>query len=69
MSDHTYKKIEIVGTSTTSSDDAIRNAITKAGDSVRGMSWFEVTELRGNISENAVAHWQATVKIGFRLDG
>ncbi|MCA8995514.1 MAG: dodecin domain-containing protein [Planctomycetaceae bacterium] len=66
--DHTYKKIEIVGTSPISSDDAIRNAIAKAGKSVRGMSWFEIVELRGAINDNEITHWQATVRIGFRLE-
>lgn len=69
MSDHIYKKIEITGTSTKSSDDAVANAIAHAGKTVREMKWFEVTELRGDIADNGVAHWQATVKIGFRLDG
>lgn len=67
--DHIYKKIEVVGTSTTSSDDAIDNAIRRAGVSVRNMRWFELVELRGEIQDAAVRHWQATVKIGFRLDG
>jgi dodecin len=67
MDDHIYKKIEITGTSTKSSDEAIRNAVAKASESIRGMSWFEVTELRGDIRDGGVAHWQATVKIGFRL--
>ena len=68
MSDHVYKHIEITGSSTTSSDDAIRNAIAKAATSVRALRWFELTELRGDIDEGAVAHWQATIKIGFRID-
>ncbi|MEW4486542.1 dodecin [Thalassoglobus sp. JC818] len=68
MSDHIYKRIEVVGTSKTSSDDAIRNAIRKTSDSVRGLRWFEVVELRGDIDGSDVAHWQATVRIGFRLE-
>jgi flavin-binding protein dodecin len=68
MSDHAYKKIEITGTSTESSDQAIRNAIAKAAKSVHALRWFEVSELRGDIENGDVAHWQATVKIGFRLD-
>lgn len=69
MSDHTYKKIELTGTSTQSSDDAIRNAIAKAGNSVHHMRWFEVVELRGDIADDSqIAHWQATIKVGFRLD-
>ncbi|MCA9116270.1 MAG: dodecin domain-containing protein [Planctomycetaceae bacterium] len=68
MQDHVYKKIEITGTSTNSSDDAIRNAIARASETVKSMSWFEVTELRGDISDGQVAHFQATLKIGFRLE-
>ena len=68
MSDHVYKHIEVTGSSTTSSDDAIRNGIAKAAATVRALRWFEVTELRGEINEGAVAHWQATIKIGFRID-
>lgn len=69
MEDHIYKKIEVTGTSTNSSDEAVRQAIEKASESVRSMRWFEVTELRGDIQDGKVAHWQATVKIGFRIDG
>jgi flavin-binding protein dodecin len=68
MSDHVYKHIEVTGSSTTSSDDAIRIAISKAATSVRALRWFELTELRGDIDEGAVSHWQATIKIGFRID-
>jgi len=68
MSDPIYKKIEVVGSSTTSSDDAISNAIERAGQSVHHMDWFEVVETRGQLKDGRVAHWQVTVKIGFRLD-
>lgn len=68
MADHIYKKVEIVGSSTTGSDDAIRNALERAGKSIRNMDWFEVTETRGHIVDGKVAHWQVTLKIGFRLD-
>lgn len=68
MSDHVYKKIEITGTSTKSSDDAIENAIAKAGQTVSDLRWFEVVEVRGDIQDAKVAHWQATIKIGFRLN-
>ena len=67
MVDHVYKMIEVTGTSSQSSDDAIRSAIEKASETVRALRWFEISELRGNIVEGRVAHWQATVKIGFRL--
>ncbi|MTI15610.1 dodecin [Sansalvadorimonas verongulae] len=68
MSGHTYKKIELVGSSTVSSDEAIRNAIAKAGQTVKNMDWYEVVEHRGHISNGEIAHYQVTVKIGFRLE-
>ena len=68
MDAHIFKKIEVVGSSAESSDQAIQNALAKAGETVKNLRWFEVTELRGDIENNRVAHWQATVKIGFRLD-
>ncbi|MEW4528903.1 MAG: dodecin [Maioricimonas sp. JB045] len=68
MSNHIYKKIEITGTSTTSSDDAIRNAIAKVAETVREIRWFEVAEIRGDVDGAAVAHWQVTLRIGFRLE-
>lgn len=68
MSSHVYKIIEVTGSSPESSDDAIRRAVAKAGESVRNMHWFEVTETRGHIEGGRVAHFQVTVKIGFTLD-
>ena len=68
MSDHVYKKIELVGSSTTSIEDAVKNAVTMASKTVRNMRWFEVTETRGQIDDNQINHWQVTVKIGFTLD-
>lgn len=68
MPGHVYKKIEITGSSTSSIEDAIKNAIAHAAKSVRGMRWFEVTETRGDINDGKVYHWQVTVKIGFTLD-
>ena len=64
---HTYKLTELVGSSTLSSDDAIQNAIAAAGMTLEHMGWFEVVEQRGHIENGKVAHWQVTVKIGFRL--
>ena len=64
---HTYKLTELVGSSTLSSDDAIQNAIAAAGMTLDHMGWFEVVEQRGHIENGKVAHWQVTVKIGFRL--
>lgn len=66
--DHVYKMLEIVGSSTSSSDDAIRNAIARASKSVRHMDWFEVVETRGHIQDGKVAHFQVTLKVGFRLE-
>ncbi len=68
MSDHVYKVIEIVGSSTKSSDDAIQQAIAKASATLHNLEWFEVVEMRGNIVDAKVAHYQVIVKIGFRLD-
>ena len=68
MSDHVYKKIELVGSSPKSMDDAVRNAIARAEKTIRNMRWFEVTETRGYIENNKVDHWQVTVKVGFTLD-
>jgi len=69
MSQHIYKTIELVGSSTVSVEDAIRKAIAKAGETVRNLRWFEVTETRGQIEGGQVAYWQITLKIGFTLEG
>ena len=68
MADHTYKKIELVGSSPNSFDDAVRNAIARAKKTVRNMRWFEVTETRGYVEDGAIAHWQVTLKVGFTLE-
>lgn len=68
MSDHVYKKVELTGSSTESSDKAIESAIAKAAQSIKNMDWFEVIESRGHIQDGKVAHWQVTIKVGFRLD-
>ncbi len=67
MHDHVYKKIEVVGSSRVSTDDAIQNAVHTAAQSLDHLDWFEVIETRGHIVDGRVAHWQVTVKIGFRL--
>lgn len=67
METHVYKKIEIVGTSNVSSDDAIQNALKKASKSIHNLRWFEVIETRGNIEDGQVAMWQVTVKVGFTM--
>ena len=68
MSDHVYKKIELVGSSPTSIEDAVTNALARAGKTIRNMRWIEVTETRGYIENDKVDHWQVTVNIGFTLD-
>lgn len=68
MSNHTYKKVEIVGSSKISTDDAIKSAIAKASSSIKNLDWFEVVETRGHIVDNEVSHFQVTLKVGFRLD-
>lgn len=66
---HIYPITEIYGSSTTSIDDAIKNAVAAAHKSVRNLEWFEVTEIRGHVGEDgAVAHFQVGVKLGFRLE-
>jgi dodecin len=68
MSDHVYKKLELVGSSTTSIEDAVQNALSLAAQTIRNMRWFEVVETRGHIEDNKINHWQVTVKVGFTLD-
>jgi flavin-binding protein dodecin len=68
MSDNIYKKIELIGSSPTGIEDAVNNAVSRAGKTIRNMGWFEVAEVRGHIEDNKVAHWQVTVKVGFTLD-
>jgi flavin-binding protein dodecin len=68
MNDHIYKKIELVGSSPIGIEDAVNNAVNRAAKTIRNMRWFEVSEMRGHIEDNKVAHWQVTVKIGFTLD-
>lgn len=68
MSDNVYKKIEITGSSTSSMEDAVKNAIARAAKTVRQMRWFEVVETRGTIEGDEVGQWQVTVKIGFTLE-
>lgn len=68
MEDHVYKSIHITGTSSTSQEEAIRNAVRRAGRTVHNLRWFEVMETRGAIEGGEVAHWQVSLKIGFTLD-
>ena len=68
MSDHVYKVIELVGSSSKSSDDAIQQAIDKANKSLHNLDWFEVVETRGHIVDGKIGHYQVKLKVGFRLD-
>ncbi|MCZ2825311.1 MULTISPECIES: dodecin [unclassified Modestobacter] len=68
MSDHVYRLSEIVGSSTTSVDDAIRTAVRKASETVRHIEWFQTQEIRGHVVDGEVAHFQVTMKIGFRIE-
>ncbi|HEV2780268.1 MAG TPA: dodecin [Actinophytocola sp.] len=68
MSDHNYSVTEIVGSSKDSIEDAIRGAIGRASRTVRGLDWFEVTEIRGHIEDGDIGHFQVAMKIGFRLE-
>jgi len=68
LSDHVYKTVEVTGSSEDSVDDAIRRAVAKASQTLRNLEWFEVVGLRGHLDEGAVAHFQVTLKIGFRLE-
>lgn len=68
VSDHIYKKIELVGSSATGIEDAVNNAVKCAAKTVRNMRWFEVSEIRGHIADNKIDHWQVSVKVGFTLD-
>ena len=68
MTDKTYKIIEMVGTSSKSSDDAIKNAISRAAQTVRNLDWYEVIQHRGSINNGAVSSYPVPLKLGFRLE-
>ena len=68
MSDHVYRLSEIVGSSPTSVDEAIRTAIAKASQTVRHIEWFQTEEIRGQVVDGEVAYFQVRLKIGFRVD-
>ena len=69
MSDRTYRVTEIVGTSPESVQQAIRNGVSRASQTLRNLDWFEVAEVRGHISDGEVGHFQVRLKVGFRLEG
>jgi len=68
MGDNVYKTVQIVGSSTKSTDDAIQQAVSKASETIRNLDWFEVVETRGHIESSQVAHYQVKLNIGFRLE-
>jgi len=68
MSDNVYKSVEITGSSTAGVTEAIEVAISKASESLRNLDWFEVTNIRGHLEDGRVAHYQVTLKVGFRLE-
>jgi flavin-binding protein dodecin len=68
VANHTYRIIEIVGTSPEGVDAAIRNGLGRAGETVRHLDWFEVTEIRGQLENNEIAHVQVSMKVGFRIE-
>jgi len=68
MSDHVYKILEIVGTSSKGTDDAIQNAVARASKTLKNLDWFEVIETRGHLVNGKIGHYQVTLKIGFRLE-
>jgi len=68
MNDHVYKQIELTGSSKTSIEDAVQNAVAKAGETLHNLHWFQITETRGYLENNRVDYWQVTLKLGFRLD-
>ena len=69
MTGRVYKKVEIVGTSDESLEDAIQNGVQTAAKSLRNIDWFEVVETRGHVVDGKVGHYQVVMKIGFRIDG
>ncbi|TQK50575.1 hypothetical protein FBY35_0912 [Streptomyces sp. SLBN-118] len=68
MTNHTYRVTEIVGTSPDGIDQAIHNGINRASQTLRGLDWFEMTEVRGQIVDGQIQHWQVGLKVGFRLE-
>jgi flavin-binding protein dodecin len=68
MQEHVYKQVEVTGTSRESIEDAARNAIKRASETLHNLRWLEVTQIRGDIDEMKTPHWQVSLKLGFRLD-
>jgi flavin-binding protein dodecin len=68
MSEHVYKTVEVTGSSPSDLEAAMRGAVAKAAETLRNLDWFELTAVRGHIEDGKIGHFQATMKIGFRLD-
>ena len=68
MNSHVYKFVELVGSSTVGTDDAIRNAVETASKTIRHLDWFQVIETRGHVVDGKIAHFQVTLKVAFRLE-
>ena len=68
MSDHIYKSLELTGSSTKNIEDAVSKGIARASKTLENLKWFQITEVRGHIEDNKVAHWQVTMKVGFTLN-
>ena len=68
MANKTYKIVEVVGTSDVGVDDAIRNGIAAAGETLQNLDWFEATQIRGYLEDDGVQWFQVTLKVGFRLE-
>ncbi|MGW0765845.1 dodecin [Streptomyces sp. NPDC002676] len=68
MTNHTYRVTEIVGSSHEGVDQAIRNGISRAGQTLRNLDWFEVTQVRGQLTDGQIEHWQVGLKVGFRIE-
>jgi flavin-binding protein dodecin len=68
MTDHVYKQLELVGSSTKGIEDAVSRALAKAARTVRNIHWFQIIETRGSVENGKVAHWQVALKVGFTLE-
>lgn len=68
MTDHVYKQVELTGSSSIGIEDAVQRALAKAANTIRNIHWFEITETRGHVTDGKIAHWQVSIKAGFRLE-
>jgi dodecin len=68
MQGEVYKTVQLTGSSTAGSDEAVQTAVEKAAKTVRNLRWFRVTDTRGHIEHGKIAHWQVSIEVGFTLD-